>query len=130
MREFLEYHSTRILLLFSFALVGLGSGLSCYLSELYPHQLFGFLSGFIFYSLGSGLLFGLLKTMAVSANPEPIGIRMAVFSTLVTSSAVIGSLLVGWIPNGDLSAFAQLLTILAGLAILLKGLIPHAKVSL
>ena len=49
-REFLEYHSTRILLLFSFALVGLGSGLSCYLSELYPHQLFGFLSGFIFYS--------------------------------------------------------------------------------
>ena len=67
--------------------------------------------------------------MAVSANSEPIGIRMAVFSTLVTSFAVLGSLLVGWIPNGDLSAFAQLLAILAGLAILFKGLIPHAKVS-
>jgi len=62
----------------------------------------------------------MLNRMAMEASSEPMGARVAVFTSLMSMFGVIGSALVSGIYNGELVSLAIILAMLSVIAFALR----------
>lgn len=85
-------------------------------SLIFPHFLLGLIFSLTLFAFGGSLTFSPCQRLAIDACTEPMGARMAVFSTIMTLSAAFGGLIVSLTYNGTILWFAILLVIMAGLA--------------
>lgn len=97
------------------------------LAFLLSHFLIGFIAGFTLYALSSGLAFGPLNRTAVGACQEPMGLRMAVFSSLMSITGVLASIAGSALYNGKLAPVATFLLITALITFLLQCINPSRK---
>jgi Bcr/CflA subfamily drug resistance transporter len=88
-----------------------GALLGVILATLFPNFLYGTAIGMMIYSLGAGFAFAPLNRSAIEASHEPMGIRMAIHSTLMSAFGIIGTLSASFFYQGTLSSFN--LTLLA-----------------
>lgn len=86
-----------------------GGLLSLLLTHFLPNSLYPFLSAMMIYAFGSALSFAPLNRTAVEACAEPMGVRMAIFSVLMSIYAVIGSGMASLFFNGAVSSLSYLM---------------------
>ena len=100
----------------------LGGILALFSTLLFPHFLIGLIISLMIFAFGSALAFSPSHRIAIESCTEPMGARMAVFSTLQCISGVIGGILVSLTYTGGLLWFGIILFILASLACLIRWL--------
>jgi DHA1 family multidrug/chloramphenicol efflux transport protein-like MFS transporter len=81
-----------------------------------PTFLANLIIGLVLVASGAGLAFPILGRFAIESSEEPMGSRVAIWSALVSASAVLGSVLISFVYNGTLLSFAVLLFVLTLLA--------------
>jgi DHA1 family multidrug/chloramphenicol efflux transport protein-like MFS transporter len=81
-------------------------------SLLFPNLILTTIFAMMVYETGAGLAMSPLQRAAVDACSQPMGVKMAVFSTLLSSFCVLSSLLVGVFYNEELLTFAAIVTVL------------------
>lgn len=79
-------------------------------------NLMGMIAGMMIFSFGGSLAFASLNRLAMEASPEPMGAKMAVFSTAMTGFGAIASSLVNIFAINNLSSLTSLNLILFILA--------------
>lgn len=84
-----------------------------------PQNLIGMVIGMMIFSFGGSLAFAPLNRLAMEASPEPMGAKMALFSTAMTSFGAIGSGLVSIFSINNLFSMTSLNLILLSVAGLL-----------
>lgn len=99
------YHPHRLVTLgLSVALI---SGLSLLLSAwLAPHHFYLFLLAIIFYSFGSALCFAPLNRLVIESSDQPMGIRVAMFTSGIMWCGVLGSAITSVVYNGTTLSLA------------------------
>ncbi len=97
--------------------------LALILTMLFPQFLFGLVISMIIFTFGSSLAFAPSHRIAIEACKEPMGARMAIFSTLMSAAGVVGGLLVSMTYSGTLLWFGSLLLIVGVLSCLLRWII-------
>jgi predicted permease len=80
---------------------------------------------YIVYSFGSGFAFAPLNRLAIEATKEPMGSRMAVFSTLMSSFATLASILVGLFYHGTLLSLALIIFAVMLIAFILERIVDY-----
>ena len=83
---------------------------------LVPKFLFGMIITYMIYAFGSGFVFAPLNRLAIESTNEPMGSRMAVFSTLMSGFATLSSVLVTLFFSGTLFSLALILLIVIAIA--------------
>jgi Bcr/CflA subfamily drug resistance transporter len=97
------------------------SALAVCLSVIFPHRLIGLVICLMIFCFGTALS-GPLQRLCIESSPEPMGARMAVYSSWISLFCSLASLLFSMSYTGSLLWFASLLFILASLASLLRWL--------
>lgn len=97
-----------------------GSVIGFLLSIIYPHFLLGLVLSLMMFTFGSSLSFSPSHRIAIEACPEPMGARMAIFSSLMSVFGVIGGLLVSATYTGSLLWISTLLLIVSLAACLIR----------
>ena len=90
------------------------------LACLVSHFLIGFILAFTLYCIGSGLSYGPLNRTAIAACHQPMGLRMAVLSTLLSIAAVIASVSITAFYNGKIISLGIVILVLASCACVIK----------
>ena len=85
---------------------------------VYVHTLWVLIIPMMIFALGAGLSFSILNRLAVEASDAPMGLKMAISSSLATLFAVLGSLIASAFVN-NLQAFSLCIAVLSGIAFLL-----------
>ena len=81
--------------------------------------LMGFILSFTLYAIGAGLASGPLNRKAIEACKEPMGLRIAVLSTLMSFAGTSASIGISTFQSGNASSLATILLALTALAFLL-----------
>lgn len=119
-KKLMNIFSLNKLIWFGLLTTFIGGITSMLLTLLYPTFLFGLVLGMCIYSLGSGFSFSPLNRLAVEASNEPMGARIAVTSTYMTSFGVLGSILGTVFYKGSMSSIGLVLFTTSFLAVTLK----------
>jgi Bcr/CflA subfamily drug resistance transporter len=90
------------------------------LAFLGPNFLWGLILPIMGYATGSSLMFGALSRSAVDACTEPMGVRLSIFSTIISIVVVSGVTFASLIYDGSLLSVACILVIVSTSACLLK----------
>lgn len=98
----------------------IGGMLALLLAFLFPDFLYGMALSMMLIAAGSGFAFPLLNRTAIECSDESMGMRVAVFSTLMSAFGAIGSVIVGIFYNGKLLSLAVILALFTGIAYLIK----------
>lgn len=93
---------------------------SLFIAFLFPTCLVGFVCALVIYATGGALMFGALARSAIDACTEPMGLRLSVFSTIVSIIIALGSIFASAIYDGSLLSFACVLMTVTLLACLIK----------
>lgn len=101
------------------ALVG---GVLSLLTWVYPRNLSIIIISLMLVASGAGFSSPPLNRTAIEASVEPMGARMAMFSTLMSFFGIIGSALISTFFDGTLVSFSVILVIFSVISFLLKGL--------
>ncbi|TAK74956.1 MAG: Bcr/CflA family efflux MFS transporter [Gammaproteobacteria bacterium] len=101
--------------------------LALLLTIIFPHFLFGLIISLMMFMFGSSLAFGPATRIAIEACKEPMGARMAIFSTLMGLFGVIGGLLASFTYTGTLLWFGVLLFVISCLACLARWWVEVIK---
>jgi Bcr/CflA subfamily drug resistance transporter len=101
-------------------IVVLAGAIGLVLTWIFPHFIWGLIIALMLFVFGSGLAFSPSHRLAIEACDEPMGVRMAVFSSMLSFAAVAGGLLVSLTDNETLFWFGKLLFSLGILAILVR----------
>jgi MFS transporter, DHA1 family, multidrug resistance protein len=75
---------------------------------------------YVVYSFGSGLAFSPLNRLTIEMSSEPMGTRMAVFSTIMSGFATLGSILVSLFYHDTLLSLSSIIFILMLIALILN----------
>ncbi|OGT32044.1 MAG: hypothetical protein A3E87_10895 [Gammaproteobacteria bacterium RIFCSPHIGHO2_12_FULL_35_23] len=78
---------------------------------------------------GSGLYFPILNRISIETSNEPMGARIAVFSTLMSGFAMLSSALISGVYNGTSLSLAIFLAFFSTIAYLLKLTIPQRIIT-
>ncbi len=97
-----------------------GGALTLISTILLPHFMYGIIIAMVIFSFGSGFAFAPLNRLIIETSQEPMGARMAIFSTLMSAASVLGSILASVFYNGTLISFGSVLFILIAGACLLR----------
>lgn len=89
----------------------IGGILSLIFAIMFPNSLSGLVIAMTIYSFGSGLSFPPLNRLAIEASDKPMGIRMAVSSTLMSGFGMLGALTVSIVYNATLASLAYILAL-------------------
>lgn len=94
--------------------VGLSIGLcgalaSMITSWMLPHHFFLFILTLTVFTSGTALAFGALSRIAIEACQEPMGARMAIFSTMMSGAATVSSMISGALYNGTTLTLAMII---------------------
>lgn len=87
---------------------------------LLPHILSNLIIAMMLFSLASGILFPILNRLAIEASQQPMAMKVAVFSALMTSCGMLGTVYVSAFNVTSLFSLALFLVIVAGISALLK----------
>ncbi len=90
-----------------------GSVLAFLSAFAFPHFLFGFVITLMIFTFGSSLVFGPSQRIAIESCIEPMGAKMAIFSSLMSLFGFIGGLLVSLTYTGTLLWVASLFLIVS-----------------
>lgn len=93
---------------------------SVLLAILFPHFLFGLILSMAAYATGGSLMVGTLNRSAIDACKEPMGVRLSIFSSMISLAIVSGSTLASIIYNGTLLSVSCVLLTVSLLACLTK----------
>lgn len=88
-----------------------GSLLSVIVAILFPHLLIGLIVSLMIYSGGSALAFAPLQRIAIEASDQPMGARMAIFSSALSGAAAFASILVSIFYSNTLLSVAVILAV-------------------
>lgn len=99
-----------------------GGLLSVILAFLLPHFLIGLIISLMIYSVGSALAFAPLQRIAIEASDQPMGARMAIFSSAMSGAAAFASILVSIFYSNTLLSVASILAAVMILAVLIHRL--------
>jgi Bcr/CflA subfamily drug resistance transporter len=100
----------------------LGGLLALFFTMIFPHHLSGFVIALMIYAGGSGLVLSPLSRIAIESCQEPMGVRMAIFSSVMSIFGVLGSALVSQFYINNISAFSYLLAVVIILACVVQWL--------
>lgn len=95
----------------------IGALLSVILAILLPHFLLGLIISLMVYSGGSGLVFAPLQRIAIDASDQPMGTKMAIFSSALSGAGAFASILVSIFYSNTLLSVAIILAIVMILAV-------------
>ena len=113
--------------------VSLIGGVVMLLDALFlPNTLWTFLITMCAYAYGSGLAFSALNRLAIEGATTPMGVRVALFTTIVMGFATLGTALVSEFYTGTIFSLATLITIAAmatGLLYLVESKLRLAVVT-
>ncbi len=101
----------------SLSLAFAGGALSIIFSFILPGHLFDIIAPLAILSLGSGIGFPIMNRLAIEANEQPMGIKMAVFASAMAFSALAGSAVISSFYDGKIISFAVILIIFGALAL-------------
>lgn len=101
-------------------IISLGGGVVMWLATFSATNLTGMVIGLMIFSFGSSFTFAPFNRLAMEAGQEPMGAKMAVFSTAMTGFGVIGSGLVTLLATNNLPSMARFILIFIALACLLS----------
>ena len=90
-----------------------------------PQALWSFLITMSAYAYGSGLAFSALNRLAIEGANTPMGVRVALFTTIVMGFATLGSALVSEFYTGSILSLATLIAIAAIATAILYLLFQH-----
>ncbi len=96
-----------------------GGIISLFLAFIFPHFLIGLIISLMIYSSGSALAFAPLQRIAIEASDQPMGARMAIFSTAMSGAAAFASILVSIFYNSTLISVAAIVTVVMLMAVLI-----------
>ena len=97
-----------------------GATCALLLAWLFPNLIYGTVFSMILIAIGAGISFPILSRLLVEASEEPMGARMAISSTLMTTAAVISSALISQVYNGSLLSLSFILIAFSLIAYLVK----------
>lgn len=98
------------------------------LTWLFPKFLPGLIMSLMLFTFAASLINNPTHRIAIEACTEPMGIRMAVFSSIMSLSGFVGGLLVGLTDNGTLLWLGVFLLVSGLIAAILYGLIEKGKI--
>ncbi len=107
------------LIQFGLSICFVASFISVGIAMLFPHLMLGMIIVYIIYAFGSGFAFAPLNRLSIEAIDAPMGLRMAIFSTVMSGFAALGSILVGLFFNGTLLALALIIFVVMIIAFVL-----------
>lgn len=119
-KYFIDSLGAERLITIGLAIAFLGGVLALILTWLFPSFLLGLIFSLMIFTFGSNLAFSPSHRIAIEACSQPMGARIAVFSTLMGLSGSAGSLLVSSTYNGTLPWFGILLFCIVLLASALR----------
>lgn len=119
-KKYMEKYGINKLIHIGLFITLLGGVIAAIMSVTFPNFLTGLIIGMAIFSFGSGFCFAPLSRLAIEASPEPMGMRMAVFSTFMTGAGVIGSLLGSVFYNGTISSLGYVLASVSLMAVIFK----------
>jgi len=99
---------------FGISIISLGT------SVLFPNFMLAIILTYIVYSFGSGLAFAPLNRLTIETSREPMGARMAVFSTIMSGFATLASLLVSLFYRDTLLSLSSIIFIVMLIAFTLN----------
>jgi len=97
-----------------------GSIVACIIGFIFPQFLLGLIISLMLFTFGSSLAFSPSHRIAIESCSEPMGVRMAVFSSLMSFFGFMGGLLVSMTYNGSLAWMGCLMLIAIILAWICK----------
>jgi DHA1 family multidrug/chloramphenicol efflux transport protein-like MFS transporter len=89
----------------------------------FPHILLIMIGMYIIYAFGSGFAFAPLNRLTIESTKEPMGSRMAIFSTIMSGFATLASILVTLFYTGTLLSLALIILSLMIILFILKHMI-------
>jgi Bcr/CflA subfamily drug resistance transporter len=98
----------------------LGSFSAVFVSYFYAQNVSLFVIALMIFSFGAALKYGILQRVAVEASNEPMGLRMAIFSSCLGISGVLSSAIASCIYNNSSLNLAYFLVIISIIAFLLN----------
>jgi Bcr/CflA subfamily drug resistance transporter len=120
-KPMLKKYSTAFLIRVSLSIAVTGGALSL-LTLYYSQSLSVIIIALMLIAGGTGFASPLLNRTAMESSQEPMGSRMAMYSTLMGLFCIVGSGLISAFYDGTLVAFAAILFVFTLIAFLLKGL--------
>lgn len=99
-----------------------GGTLGFILALSFPQFILGLIVSLMIFTFGASLAFGPSHRIAIEACAEPMGAKMAVYSSIISVSGVLGSLIVSILHINNLLWLASLLLLASMLALCTKGL--------
>lgn len=112
-KYFLDWLGLKKLIHLGLGICMLSGVISLILSFLFPTFMFGAIITYIIYAFGSGLIFAPLNRLTIEASNEPMGSRMAVFSTFIGGYLSLGTFWVTLFYDGTLLSLSIILLILS-----------------
>ncbi|MFN7098150.1 MAG: hypothetical protein ACK4PR_11425, partial [Gammaproteobacteria bacterium] len=116
----LERFGVNKLISFAIALALVGTIFSVIIAIVLPEMLIYFIITLMIFTFANALAFGPLQRLAIEASTAPMGARMAIFSTLMSSSGVLGSSLASIFYTGTSLPLAGIILVTAIMACLLR----------
>lgn len=101
-----------------FTLVGGFSAV--FVSYFYVQNIILFIVALMVFSFGAALKYGVLQRVAVEASSEPMGLRMAIFSSCLGIAGVLSSAIASCIYNNSSLNLAYFLAVMTIIAFLLN----------
>lgn len=86
----------------------------------YPNDLSGLVIAMMIFSAGTGLIFAPINRLGIEASSAPMGVRMAMDTTLFSVFCVLGSVIASVFYNGTLNTMSYLMMSVALLACLIR----------
>jgi len=90
------------------------------LSAIYFHSIIGFIVALMIYAGGAALQYGTLQRIAIEMSHEPMGLRMAIFSSLLGIAGVLASSVSSYIYIGKPIQLAYFLVIVSVIAFVIN----------
>ena len=108
------------------ALLSALAGWAC--TTIFPQQFYLFLLSVITYSFGSALCFAPLNRLIIETSQQPMGIRVAMFTTGLMGAGVVGSAVTSVIYNGTSASLAMIMSVCVMASCLLQ-FIQHCTIK-
>jgi Bcr/CflA subfamily drug resistance transporter len=120
-KYFMQIISIHKIIFISLVLTLISSILSFLLCYFYSQQLIFLIIALMIFAFGAALQYGILQRVAIEASQEPMGLRMAIFSSCLGIAGVLASGISSYFYNETTLILAYFLLLTSIVAILLNN---------
>lgn len=122
-------NSTNFILHRGFLIILIGCITVIGLSLLWPEKLFVLAAGLSICTFGVAMIFGPANRLAISACSEPMGVRTAVFSSLMNLFGILGTIIITLLNNGTMLRLIETMAAILLIAVILGYKITQGDVE-